>query len=231
MHKKHQPIADFYNNHYYAGQKSGPPDKHLYRLSSRLHVTQGQRVLDIACGTGEWLQVCSERGAEVFGVDISSKAIDLCELVMPHGDFRCQPAEILPYENQSFDLVTCLGSLEHFLDQENAINEMARVAKNNAKIVILVPNSGFFTYRLGLFSGTQQKTVKETIRSLKEWETMINDNGLIIEKRWRDLHILSMRWIYRKPFYLIPARVLQAIALPFWPLAWQYQVFHLCSRR
>jgi hypothetical protein len=39
---------------------------------------------------------------------------------------------------------------------------------------------------------------------------------------------MSASWIFRGKFYQWPLRAAQALALPFWPLAWQYQVYHLC---
>jgi SAM-dependent methyltransferase len=119
--------------------------------------------------------------------------------------------------------------LEHFLDQQQALREIKRVLKPGKKVLILVPNSGFLTYRFGLYKGTNQASVRETIRSLKEWSEMFNDAGLKIIDRWKDLHILNLQWLLRKPMYLIPARLVQALSLISWPLSWQYQVYYLCE--
>lgn len=226
----HQKIADFYNNQYYQDTTSPkPPSRHLKGLAEILQIGADDTVLDIACGTGEWLTVCAEKGASVSGIDISSKAIAICQRQFISGEFLCQPAETLPYPNDSFDVVTCLGSLEHFLDQGKSISEISRVAKANARILILVPNAGFLTHRLGLYSGTQQKAARETIRSLEEWKVMLESNGLTVMKRWRDLHVLNSTWIFRSPYLLAPLRAIQAIALLIWPLGWQYQVYHQCT--
>lgn len=232
MNKQHKEIADFYNNCYYAGKNgSARLSRHLSRLAKKIRISPNDKVLDVACGSGEWLGVCTSLGAKPFGIDISSKAIELCQQSFPEGDFRCGPAETLPYPDNSFDVVTCLGSLEHFLDQNHALAEMTRVAKPDARILILVPNSGFLTYRMGIYSGTNQQAARETIRSLSEWGKMISGSGLSVQARWKDLHVLSRAWIFRKPLTAIPARLLQAISLALWPLNWQYQVYHLCSVR
>jgi hypothetical protein len=49
-----------------------------------------------------------------------------------------------------------------------------------------------------------------------------------VKARWKDLHILSTAWIFRGAYYEWPLRAAQAVALPFWPLSWQYQVYYLC---
>lgn len=162
------------------------------------------------------------------GLDISSRAVDLCRVRISDGRFDVGHAETLPYGERVFDLVTCLGSLEHFVDQPAAIREMRRVLKPGGRILILVPNSGFLTYRLGLYRGTQQQAVRETIRSLGDWGQMFGAVGLRVVERWRDLHVLDPAWIFRRPWYLVPLRLLQVLMLPLWPLDWQYQVHHLC---
>jgi hypothetical protein len=107
---------------------------------------------------------------------------------------------------------------------------MCRVARPEAAVVLLVPNAGFLTRKLGLYGGTQQVDAKEVVRSLPEWTAMFETAGFRIESRWRDLHVLSLEWIKQGSAAAIPLRLLQALALPFWPLSWQYQVFFLCRK-
>lgn len=228
---EHKRVAKFYDDVYYKGAEAGAsPSLHLKKLSTRLGVSSGWSVLDVACGAGDWLAVVAASGATVSGIDISARAVSICSQRMPNGKFHTGPAEVLPFPDCTYDLVTCLGSLEHFLDQPAALAEMVRVVKPDGKVVILVPNAGFLTYRLGLYKGTQQQAIRETIRPLSEWEQMLNSSGLAVTERWKDLHVLDKQWIFRAPWLLMPLRLLQALALTVWPLNWQYQVYHLCQR-
>ncbi len=224
----HRRIAEFYDRHYHAGAAAHRPGHALHRLAERLGIQSQQRALDVACGTGEWLAVAAGRGAVVSGIDISACALDVCRARLPEGTFAHGVAESLPFPSHSQDLVTCLGSLEHFLDQPGALREMVRVARPGARVVVLVPNAGFLPYRLGIYRGTQQQAVRETIRPLDEWQRMLADAGLTIEARWRDLHVLDRRWIVRRPWWMVPLRGLLAFQLPLWPIAWQYQVHFVC---
>ena len=227
----HKKVAEFYDNVYYKDAESqacNKPARHLARLAERIGVKAGNHVLDIACGTGNWLQVVAQNNGIPSGIDISNEAIRVCRKRLKNGIFEVGVAEKLPFTDNSFDIVTCLGSLEHFLDQAAALREMVRVAKHDAQVVILVPNSGFLTHRLGLYNGTQQVAVRETLRTIDEWQQMFTAQGLEIERRWKDLHVLNSSWINRPPYYLSPLRFLQAIALFVWPLQWQYQIYHHC---
>lgn len=222
-------IRSFYDSIYY---KSANPDisasRHLTMLAHKVGVQKDQQVLDVACGVGEWLLACKEIGAHVNGVDLSEKAIAICNKNFPEGMFYSVSAESLPFEDNKFDFVTCLGALEHFLDPGKALKEMLRVAKDNAKFLLLVPNSGFLTRRLGLFSGTNQADVKEDIRSLEEWKNLFETSGLTVNEMWKDLHVLSWLWISSRGWLHVPVRAAQAFALTIWPLKWQYQVYYFC---
>lgn len=230
MEKNQKKIKEFYDEVYYRDRQYRSSLRHELRLAIRLGITPQTKVLDVACGTGEWLMACRQQGAEVAGIDLSEKAISICKNEMPEGHFYAQAAETLPFPDNSFDIVTCLGALEHFMKPVQALQEMRRVAKENARIIILVPNADFLTRKLGLFSGTHQVDAKEVVHTLKEWKKIFNQAGLDIHSRWKDLHILNRNWIYRGKWFQIPLRMAQAFILPFWPLRWQYQVYHLCYK-
>ena len=228
----HAHIREYYDSVYYRELDALPRvPRHLRRLARKLGPWQGQRLLDVACGTGSWLMAAAARGALPAGVDISQRAVEFCRRSLPDADIHCGPAEKLPFEDSHFDFISCLGALEHFLDPAAALHEMVRVAKPNAVFVLLVPNSGFLTRRLGLYSGTEQTAMKEEVLSLKEWQELFGSCSLKVLHRWRDLHMLSASWIVRGPWHRWPLRAAQALALPLWPLSWQYQVYHLCVIR
>ena len=224
-------IQEFYDSVYYgdsAANQSVPA--HYRNLAERLAIGRGTRIVDVACGTGTWLRAAHQRGASVAGIDISSKAIELCRQTLPDGEFHCGPAERLPFPDQYFDLVSCLGSLEHFVDPLAALREMVRVAKPDSAFILLVPNKDFLTRRLGLYGGTHQTVAKEVVRTLEEWRILFAQAGLTIEERWKDLHMLNRSWVMQSGPPLAPLRLAQAVMLAFWPLAWQYQVYHRCVR-
>jgi SAM-dependent methyltransferase len=223
-------LRDYYDEIYYRrAHADNKIPNHYLRLARHLEPWNGKALLDVACGTGLWLRAAAQFGALTSGVDISQKALDVCRQNLPQAELHCGPAERLQFENQQFDVISCLGALEHFLDPLAALREMVRVAKPGAVFLLLVPNSGFLPLRLRLYSGTQQADVREEVRSLSEWRKLFDNAGLRVRYQWKDLHVLSPSWIFRGAWYSWPLRAAQAAVLPFWPLAWQYQVYHLCT--
>jgi SAM-dependent methyltransferase len=69
-------IQKFYNSVYYKNAAAGTGIlRHYDRLAAKINVQPGQEVLDVACGTGEWLLAVKARGAVPAGIDLSQKAV------------------------------------------------------------------------------------------------------------------------------------------------------------
>jgi len=225
-------IKKYYNTSYYDIVSLNAVNNHHYRnLAKKIRIKEKQEILDIACGTGEWLKECKKRKTQTIGIDISEKAIKVCKILMPDADFCIASAEALPFADNFFDIITCFGALEHFLDPVKSLKEMIRVGKKSTHFLFLVPNENFIAKRLGLFKGTDQINVKEEARTLKEWECMFESVDVKIIKKWKDLHILSKSWIFRKGIQAAPIRFFQSLIVAILPLNWQYQVYFLCERQ
>lgn len=113
-------------------------------FSYRLHeygAFKGRKVLDIGCGNGYILARYAREGAQVFGVDITDTAIDLCrkrfDINGLKGNFCVASAEELPFEDQTFDCVCSMGVLHHTPDTQRAIFQAQRVLKKNGIIILM----------------------------------------------------------------------------------------------
>ena len=94
-----------------------------YAYSNRSHGFEkgrSKRVLDVGCGNGYVLSRYARNGAEVHGVDITSKAVELTrrrfELEGLHGLAQQIDGVTLPYPDGHFDIVCSMGVLHHIAD-------------------------------------------------------------------------------------------------------------------
>ena len=222
----------FYDEIYYVGpgRQRASATWHTRRIAHRLGNLRDRRVLDVACGLGEWLEVLGREGALLSGLDVSERAVTACREHLPGADVRLGSADSLPWPDGTFDLVTCLGSLEHLDNKRRSLEEMVRVGVAQARFLILVPNAGFLTRKLGFYAGTEQTELREDVYSLDTWTDLFRTAGLGVQARWRDLRPLDHRWITTGPPWQWVLRAAQAAVLPIWPIAWQYQVYHLCKK-
>ncbi len=104
----------------------------------RTGLERGWRVLDIGCGSGAFLCLVAERGAEPHGIDASEALIAFARERLPGADLRVGEMENLPYGNDTFDLVTGFNSFFFANDMVAALREAGRVAKPGAAVVIQV---------------------------------------------------------------------------------------------
>jgi SAM-dependent methyltransferase len=98
----------------------------------------GQLVLDVGCGVGAFLRLVAERGAKPFGLDAAESLIELARARIPEADLRVGEMEALPYDDDTFDLVTGFNSFFFADDVVAALREAGRVAKPGAPVVIQV---------------------------------------------------------------------------------------------
>jgi SAM-dependent methyltransferase len=104
----------------------------------RVGLEPGQRVLDVGCGAGAFVQLVAERGAEPYGIDASEALIEFARKRLPSANLRVGEMEELPYEDNTFDLVTGFNSFFFANDMVAALHEAGRVAKRGAPVVIQV---------------------------------------------------------------------------------------------
>jgi SAM-dependent methyltransferase len=104
----------------------------------RVQPRPGDRVLDIGCGVGAFLRLVSERGAKTFGIDASEALVQLARKRVPEADLRVGDMEALPYDDDTFDLVTGFNSFFFANDIVTALREAGRVAKPGAPVAIQV---------------------------------------------------------------------------------------------
>src|SRR5215212_8505854 len=104
----------------------------------RVDLEPGQLVLDIGCGVGAFLRLVADRGGRAFGLDASHALLEVARTRLPDADLRVGEMEALPYEDDTFDLVTGFNSFFFANDIVAALREAGRVAKPGAPVVVQV---------------------------------------------------------------------------------------------
>jgi ubiquinone/menaquinone biosynthesis C-methylase UbiE len=126
-------------------------------LLDRLQPRTGERVLDVACGTGIVARLARERvgdGSAVVGVDVSPAMLDVARAVGPAVTWREGSALALPLAaGEVFDVVTCQQGLQFFPDRPAAAGQMRRALAPGGRIGVATWRSAA---EVPLFAALQQ---------------------------------------------------------------------------
>jgi SAM-dependent methyltransferase len=113
------------------------------RVAEAAALHEGDRVLDVACGTGVLARAAAARvGARgVVGLDANEGMLAVARRVAPDIDWRQGKAEALTFEDASFDAVVSQFGLMYFMDRRAALQEMLRTLRPGGRLVVAVWDS------------------------------------------------------------------------------------------
>ena len=111
------------------------------------------RLLDVGCGTGEFLQLAKAKGWNAYGVEVSLEAVEVANrhgLPVYLGNLPDQGRTDLSFPDQSFDMVTLWNVLDVFPRPVDQIREVCRILVPGGRVFIRTPNECFHlaAYRL-----------------------------------------------------------------------------------
>ena len=104
------------------------------------------KVLDVACGTGDMSVLLAKQGCTVTGIDISDEMLNIAQRKSSAGvatsasgtpAYQVADAEHLPFDDATFDIITCAFGIRNFVHFEQGLSEMARVLEPGGRMVIL----------------------------------------------------------------------------------------------
>jgi len=97
----------------------------------------GERVLDVATGTGWAARSIAARGATVTGVDLGAEVIEAAKQLSSNIDFRIGDAEALPFPDNHFDALISTFGVMFARDPEAVAAELARVVRPGGRISLV----------------------------------------------------------------------------------------------
>ena len=113
---------------------------------------RGMRILDAGCGTGTLSRMLDERGAEVVGVDISDKLIDVAKnRSATYKNIEYFAGDMKEQSFGNFDYIIAMDSLIHY-SLEDAISSIAEFSKraNNSVLFTIIPSTFVLRTKLQL---------------------------------------------------------------------------------
>jgi 2-octaprenyl-6-methoxy-1,4-benzoquinone methylase (EC 2.1.1.-)/demethylmenaquinone methyltransferase (EC 2.1.1.-) len=178
----------------------------LWRIATTRAVAPraGQRILDLAAGTGASSVSLARSGADVVAGDFSEGMI--AEGRRRHGDisnlsFTLADATDLPFENDAFDAVTISFGLRNVVDPKKALTEMLRVTAPGGRLVICEfshPQNAVFAGLYRFYNDRVLPVVAKTFssnadaydylnESIRDWPDQVTLSSWVREAGWSEV--------------------------------------------
>lgn len=162
-----------YENAYAAvNGEYGMPDRKIVDGCAQIC---GKRILTLGCGAAQDVWYLATHN-EVYGLDYANSGLDIARrhgITVLSGDLNSDP--LLPFANESFDIVICKDILEHLLDPLTVMKEVRRVLRDGGYVVVSVPNHFCLPMRLRMLAGrgiVYQSLIENHRREYDEWNYM-----------------------------------------------------------
>src|SRR3954451_12430643 len=151
---------------------------HIEVWARRVGLEDVRSVLDVGSGVGHWGRLLSHvlaPDATVVGIDreprwVEEATVNAAEAgLADRFSYRAASAEEIPFEDESFDLVTCQTLLIHVADARAVIDEMIRVTKPGGLVVAAEPNNRALT--LMVTSESEDRSLEERLDVVRFYVT------------------------------------------------------------
>ena len=166
----------------------------------------GERILDLAAGTGASSAALAKGGAEVVACDLSEGMIEVGRERHPEIEFVHGNAMDLDFEDGSFDAVTISWGLRNIPDPQLALREMARVVRPRGRLVVLefsTPPSRVFRGMYNVYQSTVMPAIARLVstndgaydylvESIRAWPTQEELGRMIAANGWSEVEYRNL---------------------------------------
>jgi 2-polyprenyl-3-methyl-5-hydroxy-6-metoxy-1,4-benzoquinol methylase len=128
-------------------------ESRLRKCSKLIESIRPGKLLDIGCSNGAWGMHWRSRGWIASGIDIDRKHVDLARMNGVDAQFCDLNAGGIPFPDGAFDLVFAGEVIEHLVDTDGFLSEVARCTKQGGHVIVTTPNLASFENRLRLALG------------------------------------------------------------------------------
>ncbi len=145
------------------------------------NLNEGQKILEIGCGTGHWLlKIKNELGAHSFGIDFSEEMIRTSSKRGLHGVVVAEASE-LPFPSLYFDaVISPLNALDHCVEYHQAFNEIDRVLKSSGVALLMVDNKQRIIKRYWHIDIPKVQSLEGDPRSSEMWTHLVDGEEVTV---------------------------------------------------
>ena len=154
--------------------------------------------LEVGCGEGNVIHYLYNRGVigGMVAVDLQTKKLKFAKHYVPQANYLTADITRLIFKNDTFDYIMAIEMFEHLPDPAKALDELNRVAKNGAHLLISVPYEPFFHWgnlARGKYLHRMGKTPSHVnFWNRKQFKEFLSKNVTILEEHF----LTTFPWMF-----------------------------------
>ena len=160
--------------------------EHLHRYGLAIDLCGDKVVLDIASGEGYGSSLLARKASRVYGVDISSKAVEHAKrkYKAPNLKFLQGRADAIPVADQKIEVAVSFETLEHHDLHDEMMRELRRVLKKLGLLIISTPEKRYYS---------EEPKIKNEFHVKELYENEFRD---LLSRHFRNIRIMHQRILY-----------------------------------
>ncbi len=179
LHGRGNPITSWSGHDYEANLNQWLAyDCDYQRLLRLMHPHQDMSLLDIGCGDGQVLMLARQLNLQATGIETKPEAAAVSQKNAPEATIVLGSPQAIPFDQNCFDLVTCFGVMEFFLDPDQGLQEIYRVLKPGGRACIVLPNGDYGAFRSERIILADQGL--DAFYSFEKWKTKLRNAHLMV---------------------------------------------------
>lgn len=199
LHKAYETMEDSL----YLAEEKGRAKSARLLLNKLSRIKKTGRLLDIGCASGIFLNEAKKLGWDVYGVELSSWAVNYAKENFGIGIFRGNLKDA-KFPAGYFDAIVMLDSIEHLMDPLGCLTEAGRVLRDDGLLFISTPDIGSLLSRLmgRYWVGIKQSHLYYFNKRIIS--KILNDIGFKAVRFSRHIRFFSLNYLLLK---LIPSKI------------------------
>jgi len=159
----------------------------VLRLIAEIKLERLSQILDLGAGPGTYTKALEAKGHKCFGLDYSWNVIKIAKSEDKNGRYLQGEAYHLPFQDDSFDTVLCVGVLQSLQSINDALLEMQRVLKPRGYLLLDGLNSLFWLHGL--------RSWREAVKGLEKRMSYYSPFKLAEEMETLGLREAQINWL------------------------------------